>query len=303
MGKIEIKEIAPFKVAALSVRSSRSKEEEYFKQLLKWLKQRGIQPRKKLTIFHSKPYELNTNNTITYEVCFEIKDPVEKDERVQIKELPEQKMATITHTPYEKTSLAYETLLEWIKSEGYAIEGPPREIYAAHPNSKDKGSPKDYVAEIQFPIGGRKLTDRLSTTVESSMFPHLLVIIQWLLLLTGIMSFLNFPLIIPGSTANGELKVIMASHLWVLLFSTVLCYLFYRHWHRGLADKWIVGISMMTALFSIANFALHFINNFLLLMWTMEIIAWTFYLMVFTTSLYKILVKFISSASSRVTKT
>jgi len=304
MEKIEVKDVESFKVAALRIRSSRSKEEEYFKQLLKWLKQRDIRPRKKLTILSDELYEFNSNNIVTYEVCFEIKEPVEKDERIQIRELPEQRMATITHRgPHEKISSTYKALLKWIENKGYAIKGPPREVHIIHPNLKDKSGPKDYVTEIQFPIGGRKLAHRLFALMNSWLFPHFFVIFQWVLLLAGIMSFSNFPIIIPGSRANGELKVVMTSHLWVLLFSIMLCFLFYKHRHRGLTDKWILCMSIMTALFSVANFALHFLNNFLLLMWITEIIAWAFYLTIFATSLYRISVTLIESVSGGVIKT
>lgn len=303
METIEVKNMESFRVAALRIKSSRSEEEKHFKQLFRWLKQRGVKPRKMLAIFYDNVYEFDSDNVITYEVCFEIKETVEEAEGVQIKELPQQRVATITHRgAYEKIYSTYESLLEWIKKEGYAIRGPPREVYIVPSSLEDKRSPKDFVTEIQLPIGGQNFTQRLFAVMGNWMFPHFLVVLQWAFLLFGVMSFFNFPIIIPGSRANGELKVVMTSHLWVLLFSIILCFLFYKHRRRGVAEKGIFGISMVAALFSVAHFILRFINGFLLLMWTTEIIAWAFYLLMFATSMYSILVAFLASVLRSVLK-
>lgn len=296
METIEVKDVESFRVAALRVKASRCEEEEYFKQLFEWLRQRGLKPRKKLAIFYDNVYEFDSNNVTTYEVCFEIKETVEEEEGVQIKELPQQRVATITHHgSCEKIFSTYETLIEWIKNEGYVVKGPPREVYIVPSSLEDKSGPKGCVTEIQFPIGGRNFTKRLFTVMGNWMFPHFFVAFQWALLLFGVMSFINFPTIIPGSRANGELKVVMVSHLWVLLFSIISCFLFYKHRQRGIGARVIFGVSMVAALFSVAHFILRFINDFLLLMWTTEIIAWVFYLLVFATSLYSILVAFLTS--------
>lgn len=146
------------------------------------------------------------------------------------------------------------------------------------------------------------MRERLFAVIENWMFPHFFVVLQWVLLLFGVMSFFNFPMIIPGSRANGELKVVMTSRLWVLLFSVIMCFLFYKHRHGGVAQKVIFGLSMGAALFSFAHLVLHFVNDFLLLMWITEIIAWVFYLLVFATSVYSILVAFLTSILRRVMK-
>ena len=131
------------------------------------------------------------------------------------------------------------------------------------------------------------------------MFPHFFVVFQWALLFFGVMSFINFPIIIPGSRANGEFKVVMTSHLWVLFFSTISCFLFYKNRRRRVAEKAIFNISLVAALFSIAHFILHFINDFLFLMWVTGIIAWIFYLLVFAISVYSLLDVFLRLISKR----
>lgn len=294
MERIEVKDVESFRVATLMIKASRSEKEKHFKQLSRWLKQRSVEPRKRLAIFYDKVHEFDSNKIIKYEVCYEIKETVEKEEEIQIKELPQQRMATITHHgPCEKISSTYKTLLEWIKNEGYAVKGPPREIYIVPSNPEDESDSKECVTEIQFPIG-QGLTQRLLAVTGNWTFPHFFVAFQWALILFGVMSFIDSPIIIPGSRANGELKIVMTSHLWVLLFSIILCFLFYKHRVRGGAEKGIFGVSMAAALFYAANFILHFVNGFLLLMWITGIIAWVFYLLVFATSVYIIFVAFLT---------
>lgn len=302
MERIEVKDVESFRVAALRIKASRSEEEEYFEQLSRWLKKRDVKPRKKLAIFYDKVYDFD-RNVLTYEVCFEIKETVEKQEGVQIKELPQQRVATIIHHgSCEKIFSTYETLLEWIKNEGYVVKGPSREVYVA--SSEDKSGLRHCLTEIQFPIR-QNLTQKLFAVVENWMFPHFFVAFQWAFLIFAHarqMSFFNFPIVIPGSRANGGLKVVTASHLWVLLFSIILCFLFYKHRRKGVAEKGIFGVSMVAALFSVAHFILRFVNDFLLLMWITEIIAWVFYLLVFATSVYTILVALLTSVLRGVMK-
>lgn len=299
MERIDVKDVESFRVAALEIKAPRYEKEKHFKQLSRWLKQRSVKPRKRLAIFYDKVHEFDSNKVIKYEVCFEIKETIKKEEEVQIKELPQQRMATIAHHgSCEKISSTYKTLLEWIKNEGYVVKGPPREVYIVPSSLEDKSDSKDCVMEIQFPIG-QKFTQRLFAVMGNWTFPHFFVAFQWALILFGVMSFIDFSIIIPGSRANGELKVVMTSHLWVLLFSVILCFLFYKHKGRGRAEKGIFGVSMVAALFSVAHFILHFINDFLLLMWITGIIAWVFYLLVFATSVYIILATFLTYVLGR----
>jgi effector-binding domain-containing protein len=302
METIEFKDLEPLKVAALRVKNSRSIE-EHFKQLLTWLKRRGIQPRKKLAIFYDKLSEFDPNRATEYEVCFVIKETVEGDEIVQIKELPPQRVAAITHYgPYETILSTYKTLLEQIKGKGYVVGDPRREIYIVYASLENEGDPKNYAKEIQFPIGNQNFAQTLFTALGNWMFPHFFVVFQWALLLTGVMSLLNFAIVTPGSTADGTLKVVMLSHLWVLLFSIMLSFLFYENKHRGLAEKCIFGMSILTTLFSAFNFSLHFVNDFLMLMWVTEIVAWTLYLVIFAISVYKILVTLLTPILRRFLK-
>lgn len=289
MKRMEIQNLESFKVATMRVKNPRLIEEE-FEQLLTWLKQRGIQPRKKLAIFYDNLYKFDNNHATKCEACFIIKETVEGDEIVQIKELPPKRVVTTTYEgSYEAISSVYKTLLHQAKEIGYVKRDPPSEVYIVY-SSLEKDDSKDHAKLIQFPIEDQNVTQTINAVFGSWMFPHFFVVFQWALLLAGILSFLNFAIITPGSRADGSLKIVMLSHLWVVLFSIILSLLFYKNRHRGIAEKAIFGVSTFVALFSAFNLGLYFVDDFLLLMRISEIVTWILYLVIFGISIYKIMV-------------
>jgi len=52
--------------------------------------------------------------------------------------------------PYDDFTPAYQKLMDWVKSNGYKIIGPNREIYLKGPEANIPSA--EYVTEIQFPI-------------------------------------------------------------------------------------------------------------------------------------------------------
>jgi effector-binding domain-containing protein len=52
--------------------------------------------------------------------------------------------------PYEQLGPSYEKILGYIKSKGYEIELPTRELYLKGPGMIFKGNPKKYLTEIQM---------------------------------------------------------------------------------------------------------------------------------------------------------
>lgn len=129
---------------------------------------------------------------------------------------------------------------------------------------------------------------QLRKVVESKMFPHFLATFQWASLVVSLAFNLNISVAVTGALANGGLKVIMLFHIWMLLFAAVLCLIFYRIRKEGIAERCIIGISMITVLFSTVNISLHFVNDFVLLMKATEVIAWGLYNSIFSVSVYKI---------------
>lgn len=120
------------------------------------------------------------------------------------------------------------------------------------------------------------------------MFPHILSAFQWILIVICLAFSLNFSVAVTGAVANDGLKVITLFHLWMLFFPAVLCLLFYRIRKEGRTERYVIAVSMITTLLSIANVSLHLVNGFALLMKTIEVIAWSLYNCTFSISMYKI---------------
>lgn len=129
--------------------------------------------------------------------------------------------------------------------------------------------------------------------VENKMFPHFLSTLQWTLLVISLAFNLNFSVAVTGAVAKGGLKVIMLFHLWILLLPVVLCLIFYRIRKEGMAERYIIDLSIITILFSIVNISLHFVNDLILLMKATEVIAWSLYNCMFSISIYKISIMFL----------
>jgi len=113
---------------------------------------------------------------------------------------------------------------------------------------------------------------------------------------------MNFAVSVTGAVANGGLKVIMLFHIWMLFFPVVLCPMFYRIRKEGIAERCIIGLSMVTLLFSMVNISLHFVDNLVLLMKATEVVAWSLYNSMFAISIYKISIGFLSPVISRFVK-
>jgi hypothetical protein len=133
---------------------------------------------------------------------------------------------------------------------------------------------------------------KLRKAVENEMFPHFLAASQWISLVTSLALNMNFSVAVTGAVANGGLKIIMLFHIWMLFSAVVLCLIFYRL-RKGIAERCIIGLSMITILFSVVNVPLHFVNDFVLLMKTTEVVAWSVYNTMFSVSIYKISIVFL----------
>lgn len=143
---------------------------------------------------------------------------------------------------------------------------------------------------------------QFSKAVENKMFPHFLAVFQWTLLVLSITFNMNFSVAVTGAIANGGLKVIMIFHLWMLFFPIFFGPMFYRIRREGIAERCIMGLSMITFLFSIVNISLHFVDDLVLLMKATEVVAWSLYNSLFSISIYKILVVFLLPLLERFAK-
>lgn len=72
---------------------------------------------------------------------------------ISIRPLPGGRCVSLLHKgPYEQLGPSYEKVLDYIKSKGYEIEMPTREIYLKGPGMIFKGNPQKYLTEIQMLI-------------------------------------------------------------------------------------------------------------------------------------------------------
>jgi hypothetical protein len=140
---------------------------------------------------------------------------------------------------------------------------------------------------------GSAYSMQIRKAVKNKMFPHFLSAFQWTLLVLSLAFDLNFSVAVTGAVASGGLKVIMLFHLWMLLLPAALCLVFYRIRKEGKAERYIIGLSMITVFFSIVNISLHFVNDLALLMKATEVIAWSLYNCMFSMSVYKISTTFL----------
>jgi DNA-binding transcriptional MerR regulator/DNA gyrase inhibitor GyrI len=87
-----------------------------------------------------------------YEACM----PVCKGqpaEGISIRELPGGRCVSLLHKgPYEEMGRSYEKILSYIKTKGYEVAVPTREVYIKGPGMIFKGNPKNYLTEIQMLI-------------------------------------------------------------------------------------------------------------------------------------------------------
>jgi len=144
---------------------------------------------------------------------------------------------------------------------------------------------------------------KLRKAVENKMFPHFLATSQWISLVTSLAFDVNFSVAVTGAVANGGLKIVMLFHIWMLFSAVVLCLIFYRMRKEGIAERSIIVLSVLTVLFSIVNVSLHFVNNFVLLMKTTEVVAWSLYNSTFSVSVYKISIVFLLPVLRRFVQT
>lgn len=140
---------------------------------------------------------------------------------------------------------------------------------------------KSAVQELARSIGIRR-------AFENKMLPHFLSAFLWLLLVAGLALNLNFLVTVTAAAANGGFKGITLFNLWLLLSPAILCPVFYRARKDGLAEKLIVGLSLLAFLFSSVSFSFRFVNDYVLLMKATEVVAWTSFNSIFALSAYRI---------------
>ncbi len=87
-----------------------------------------------------------------FEACMPIRRRQEV-EGIAVRDLPGGRCVALLHQgPYEALGRSYAKILEYVKSRGYEVALPTREVYLKGPGMIFKGNPQKYLTEIQLPL-------------------------------------------------------------------------------------------------------------------------------------------------------
>jgi DNA-binding transcriptional MerR regulator len=145
--EVTIKRVAPRVVASIrDSLSSYADAEELFNEIRSNLKRSGV-PIERGAIWHTCAGQ---RKSIDCEAIVLLREPARATGRVQIYELPGASAACVIHQGGDETcEQAYIAARSWVKSHGYAIAGPNRELYW---QGGVAGDGESCVTEIQYPI-------------------------------------------------------------------------------------------------------------------------------------------------------
>jgi DNA-binding transcriptional MerR regulator/effector-binding domain-containing protein len=91
-------------------------------------------------------------NDAEFETCMPVKQPKNVD-GVSVRQLPGGRCVSLLHKgPYDQLGPSYAKVIGYVKSKGYTIVSPTREVYLKGPGMIFKGNPRNYLTEIQIPI-------------------------------------------------------------------------------------------------------------------------------------------------------
>lgn len=99
-----------------------------------------------IAVWHSSHEAVSDEDA---EAAIPIDREIPASDRIAVYELPEVYVASVVHQGnFDDFGKGYEAVLAWIKTNGYQINGPYREVYLKH-NNDELG---DTATEIQFPV-------------------------------------------------------------------------------------------------------------------------------------------------------
>jgi DNA-binding transcriptional MerR regulator/effector-binding domain-containing protein len=105
---------------------------------------------KPLCLYYDGEYREDGAN---FEPCFPIRKAVAA-ESISIRELPGGKCLSLVHRgPYDQLGRSYAKILKEAKERQANLLLPSREVYLKGPGMIFKGNPKNYLTEIQLPVG------------------------------------------------------------------------------------------------------------------------------------------------------
>lgn len=83
------------------------------------------------------------------EICAPVQYSIEAPGGWVLKELPAGLFASLMHVgPYDSVAMGYDAITTWIVGHGFAVAGPPREVYLSDPETP----PAQVRTIIEFPV-------------------------------------------------------------------------------------------------------------------------------------------------------
>ncbi len=99
-----------------------------------------------IAVWHSSH---DTDRDEDAEAAIPIDREIPASDRIAVYHLPEVTVASVVHQGnFDDFGKGYDAVLTWIKTNGYEIVGPYREVYLKH----DRNELGDTATEIQFPV-------------------------------------------------------------------------------------------------------------------------------------------------------
>jgi effector-binding domain-containing protein len=90
-----------------------------------------------------------------FEACMPVRAGAKPSEGISVRDLPGGRCVSLLHKgPYPELGRSYDKILRYVKSHGYEIEVPCREVYIKGPGMIFKGNPQKYLTEIQMLVKG-----------------------------------------------------------------------------------------------------------------------------------------------------
>lgn len=150
--EVVIKVVEPMPIASLrDVIADYASAGPLYEELFTEIGKSGIAPAGPMFGIYYDPGPKESN--VDIEVAVPVADPSAKASgrvKVRVLEGMQQAVSLTRVGPYDDFSPAYEAIMNWVKSNGYQIIGPNREIYLTGPGQDVP--PEQYVTEIQFPV-------------------------------------------------------------------------------------------------------------------------------------------------------
>jgi DNA-binding transcriptional MerR regulator/effector-binding domain-containing protein len=89
-----------------------------------------------------------------FETCFPLRQEIAAD-GISVRRLPGGRCLTLVHRgPYDQLGRSYAKILQHASERKTNITLPTREVYLKGPGLIFKGNPRNYLTEIQLPVGG-----------------------------------------------------------------------------------------------------------------------------------------------------